>query len=273
MRRAISVELGTRCFSLSVGTKELSNTEANATELELKEGASMTIVRPSPTEEQRQEWQKLKEKSTDGEVEFDKERIKKIGWACIEDALIESRFDTVNFVGCGIGVDEAEIIGEAVAANESLENLMLSRNELGDDGAVVLMQALKNNKNLTNIYLRNNNINDDGAIAIAEAVQTNKNLQSINLANNHISDIGAASIADALKINKKLDCIDFNDNKIKDDGAIAIAEALGENTSLEILVISNNQFGDVGKETLKQAQAARQKRGKRITIVWSGTIR
>ncbi|KAG0358602.1 hypothetical protein BGZ54_010353 [Gamsiella multidivaricata] len=86
-----------------------------------------------------------------------------------------------------IGVNELEILAEALKTNSTLTTLNLESNSIGDNGALALSEALKTNSTLTSLDLQYNSIRENGALALSEALKTNSTLTTLNSRNNLIS--------------------------------------------------------------------------------------
>src|ERR1700729_2155198 len=135
-----------------------------------------------------------------------------------------------------------------VSANEITENLVLDTSvthlvivEYFTDLTQVqrLGMLLKDNDTITNIYLSDNQIGDEGAKAIADALKVNNNITDIDLAYNQIGTEGAKAIADALKVNHTITNVYLFGNQIGDEGAKAIADILEENRLKVLTKIEN----------------------------------
>lgn len=94
----------------------------------------------------------------------------------------------------------------------SLEELDLSHNEIGDEEVIALAEVLKN-ISLRKLNLSYNKISDKGAIVLAEALKTNTSLEELHLSYNHIGAIGAVAFAEVLK-HTGLQKFDLSYNKI-----------------------------------------------------------
>ncbi|KAL7524032.1 hypothetical protein ACHAWF_000790, partial [Thalassiosira exigua] len=70
---------------------------------------------------------------------------------------------------------------DALAKNQSLRLLNLSRNKIGDEGAKRLATALKDSKTLERMYLYSNAIGDGGAKSLADALGISTSLKVIEL--------------------------------------------------------------------------------------------
>jgi hypothetical protein len=131
-------------------------------------------------------------------------------------------------------------------SNNTLQELVLSNNNIGPDGAVALGRALESNNTLQRLYLGNNNIGPEGAVALGRALESNNTLQELYLRNNNIGPEGAVALGRALESNNTLQELSLNWNNIGPEGAIALGRALEFNNTLQILNLYNNNIGNDG---------------------------
>ena len=95
---------------------------------------------------------------------------------------------------------------EAMKGSQTLEDLELGRNRIGNDGCETIATLLRHpNCNLQYLDLSSNQIGDDGAIAIANSLANNSKLKCIYLLNNSIGekvmDILSKVLCDTSSIN------------------------------------------------------------------------
>ena len=86
-----------------------------------------------------------------------------------------------------------------------------SNNNLHADSAYALAELLQRNT-LQELYLSLNGIGDVGVKAIATGLQHNTSLQRLDLFNNNVSDVGAKVLAAALYDNTSLQQLDLEQN-------------------------------------------------------------
>src|SRR6202042_1944373 len=106
------------------------------------------------------------------------------------------------------------------------------------EGTKAIADALRLNNTITNIDLTVNKIGDESAKAIADALKVNNTITDIDLFGNQIGDEGAKAIADALKVNDTITVIGLFSNQIGDDGEKAIVGAL-EGNRLKVKKLAN----------------------------------
>jgi Ran GTPase-activating protein (RanGAP) involved in mRNA processing and transport len=141
----------------------------------------------------------------------------------------------------------------ALANNESIEELTIIQCHLDLNAIKTLVQSLKTNKTLKFLDLRDNSIDSIKATALAEIFVENKSLKKINLAYNIIDDIGVKALSQTLKLNETLNRIYLNYNSIGNDGAKALAEMLEKNASIKEIDLTHNNISDIGAKYLADA--------------------
>ena len=104
---------------------------------------------------------------------------------------------------------QCRYIAEALGYNDSLAQLNLRYNRIGDDGARYLAQALLKNKGLKMLYLSCNNITAEGVYLLAQSLQHNTVLEHLDLYGNDIDSSGVQSLAAALESNMTLKQLDL----------------------------------------------------------------
>eukprot|EP00051_Salpingoeca_urceolata_P010535 m.128974 g.128974 ORF g.128974 m.128974 type:complete len:885 (-) comp16750_c0_seq8:1316-3970(-) len=164
----------------------------------------------------------------------------------------------VNLSENFLGDKEAAALAEAVAENTSLEQLNLSRNQLGETAGANFGRALQANSSLQELDLSWNNIRLRGATLLASGIGAHAKLRVVHLQWNGFADDGAKAVAAALKATSSIEFLDLSRNRIGDEGAIAIGSALEGNTSVKTLLLSGNALGFVGVSALLTAAIRNQ---------------
>ena len=138
-----------------------------------------------------------------------------------------------------------ESLARALAANSTLEELDISRNNIGDEGIGHIGTALLTNTTLKILNISNCNLppclytGSNHMIHICTALQTNTSLTTLNFAHCGISTLVAESLARTLAVNSTLEELDISNNyNIGEKGIGHIGTALLTNTTLKILNIS-----------------------------------
>jgi Ran GTPase-activating protein (RanGAP) involved in mRNA processing and transport len=173
-----------------------------------------------------------------------------------------------------VGPEGAESLAVLLKFSFTLQELLLSRNALGDHGVKLLCQGLDESKLLSGTGLQRldldwNEIHDDGAKELATMLLDNAILESLNLASNAIGSDGAKALANALHSNQALTFLNLMGNQIRDPGAFSLAENLCRpSCRVETLLWEkNNCLTPLGEERLIAAFDFRKNRR-----TWLGQI-
>ena len=138
----------------------------------------------------------------------------------------------LNLSSTGLGDDGTKTIVESLGKTaESLEVLNLAGNEI-KKAAKQLADFLKIKDSLVQIRLEENELGNRGAKAIAEALhEGHEKLEEVDLSMNEIEDEGALAIVKSLKDKKNLKSIVLKDNDISEEAqeeARAILDEVGK---------------------------------------------
>ncbi|XP_072354303.1 NACHT, LRR and PYD domains-containing protein 3-like isoform X1 [Scyliorhinus torazame] len=149
----------------------------------------------------------------------------------------------------------AEDLTTALNTNQSLTNLNLSNNKLGDSGVKLLSEALRNpDCKIQKLCLRDVTLTDSCAEALSSALSINQSLTDLNLGNNNLGDSGAKLLSVALRNpDCKIQRLRLNDNSLTDSSAEDLASAVCTNQSLTDLDLNMNKLGDSGMKLLSAA--------------------
>ena len=142
-----------------------------------------------------------------------------------------------------ISSDGARIISEALHDNNTLEELFISRNKIGDIGAKCLAEALSgdNNTTLKQLCLGCNGITDHGIEYIATMLESNQTLTHLRLPSNQISDRGLQVLSEVLiNRNKTLKLLSLERNKFRSETSVNIlGNMISNNQSLTSINLNN----------------------------------
>ena len=135
----------------------------------------------------------------------------------------------LNLWGCGITAEEAAAISDMMA---TLEELVISNNNLSDDGVKILSGGLAATKTLRELYINDNNISPQGTVTIACALTLNTSLEKLNMTNNIVGQEGAVAIAEAIIENKTLtELLLYGDYTLDEESAKLLLERLSNSKS------------------------------------------
>ena len=123
---------------------------------------------------------------------------------------------TVQLERLGIGEAHASGLADLLARNQYLQNISLRNNDLnGPAVKTLLLEGLCRNETLQELFLSRNPIGDDGAFAIATALQKNSTLLSLCLVHCEIWSEGCRAIAMGLAKMKGLRLLDIDCNEME----------------------------------------------------------
>lgn len=121
-------------------------------------------------------------------------------------------------------------------------SLDLSDNLLDSESGQYLASALRRNDTLADLSLRLNQLGDAGAVPLLEAAAGHSCLQSLDLASNGLGRASAEAFASlARNASSGLVVADLSSNDMDEDAAEAIQEALQGNASLTSLDMRGNE--------------------------------
>ena len=148
----------------------------------------------------------------------------------------------------GLGGSACESIAALLEDhNCNIRFLNLSKNYFRNEDAMIIINSLAKNNSLQGLQLRTNNINDECAIGIANSLAINNNLQGLDLDGNDISTEGVIAIAKSLANNKSLRVIELMKNQVFDYVIMDTFSAIVCNTaSIHHVHSSNHTLKYVG---------------------------
>jgi Ran GTPase-activating protein (RanGAP) involved in mRNA processing and transport len=112
-------------------------------------------------------------------------------------------------IQCMLPIPTRQPILQALGHSQTLRQLNLAFNHLGDAGASLMAQVLQTNRSIQILFLTNCYIGDRGTEAIAGSLHQNQSLQELWLAHNDFQDDGLQSLAKAIEINFVLKYLDL----------------------------------------------------------------
>jgi Ran GTPase-activating protein (RanGAP) involved in mRNA processing and transport len=141
-------------------------------------------------------------------------------------------------------------------SNKTLEELDLSKNQIGSLGANTVITAFRNNgrTRIRVLNLAHNEIwdPDDGSF-----FSKNTTLQVLNLEGNFINDEGIELIATGIAANEETALVKllFGWNGLGDEGMIALAQMIEINSSIQVLGLGENEITSGGARRMLSALA------------------
>ena len=110
-------------------------------------------------------------------------------------------------------------------------------------GAISISQALMVNQTLLELHMGFNQIGDDGIIAIASSL-SNSSITLLDVRRCGISVVGVRSLAEAISSNQNIRTLWLFNNPITVDGARLIMKAAVDNAVCEDIEIDNKYYDD-----------------------------
>ena len=110
-------------------------------------------------------------------------------------------------------------------------------------GAISISQALMVNQTLLELYMESNQIGDDGIIAIASSL-SNSSITILEVNRCGISVVGVRSLAEAISSNQNIRTLRLWNNPITVDGARLIMKAAVDNAVCEYVEIDSKYDDD-----------------------------
>ena len=152
------------------------------------------------------------------------------------------------------GDEGARVLADAITdgikqgKTQTIADIGLEKNRIGDDGLLHLSNMLQENNMLHTLRLGKNDITQEGVVkSLAPVLKKNTTLRLLDLSGNRqIGDLGAAALADALSFNQTLETMILTKCSISDKGAMSLLEALYDCTSpLSVLEESNHTLREL----------------------------
>ncbi|CAF0740150.1 unnamed protein product [Adineta ricciae] len=160
----------------------------------------------------------------------------------IKNAIYQKKCKILNLWGNRFTSKSLFVLIKALEGNQTLQELDLSHNSLGDDGIQILSQFFSlNNCEIKHLDLSSNHVTDVGAQSIADMLRRNRTIKRLSLNKNDIEDTGLGGIAIAIRNgNERIVELKFDDNpRITREGIETVLDILRNHRSLEGIYVQN----------------------------------
>ncbi|XP_012625017.1 ribonuclease inhibitor isoform X2 [Microcebus murinus] len=173
-----------------------------------------------------------------------------------------SRLRTLWLWECGITAEGCRELCRVLRAKESLKELSLAGNELGDAGARLLCESLLDPScQLESLWVKTCSLTTACCPHFSSVLAQNKSLLELQMSSNKLGDAGVHELSQGLRQpGSVLRVLWLGDCEVTDGGCGSLASTLLANRSLRELDLSNNCMGDPGVlqliESLRQPACA-----------------
>ncbi|XP_053113727.1 NACHT, LRR and PYD domains-containing protein 3-like isoform X2 [Hemicordylus capensis] len=164
------------------------------------------------------------------------------------------KLQTLNLYNCDLSAACGGDLASVLCSSQTLTELLLGGNSLGDLGMKLLCEGLKHpNCKLQKLCLCESEITAASCGELSSALSTNQMLEDIDLWNNQLGDSGARLLFEGLKQPTcKLQILSMCNCKLTAASCGDISSALCTNQNLKELRLDANELGDSGVMLLCQ---------------------
>lgn len=182
------------------------------------------------------------------------------GLAALCPGLLQpgSRLQTLWLWDCGLTAEGCRDLSGLLKAKDSLKELSVAGNALGDEGAQLLCEALlEPSCRLQSLWVKSCNLTAACCPHFGSVLGQNRSLLELQLSSNQLGDAGVQGLCQGLRQpGCVLQVLCLGDCDVSDGGCGSLASVLLVSPSLQKLDLSNNCMGDPG--LLQLLDSARQ---------------
>ncbi|XP_041036619.1 NACHT, LRR and PYD domains-containing protein 3-like isoform X2 [Carcharodon carcharias] len=183
--------------------------------------------------------------------------------SCAEDlnfALSTNRSLTDLNLGLNkLGDSGVKLLSEALRDPDcKIQKLCLRNNNLTDSCAKDLASVLSTNQSLTDLDLGGNRLGDSGVKLLSVALRNLEcKIQTLSLYGNRLTDSCAEDLASAFSTNRSLTDLNLGFNRFTDQSVPALRQLILTCRTLNLIELWSNQFSFNGGNQLKSLQGTR----------------
>ncbi|XP_062895424.1 NACHT, LRR and PYD domains-containing protein 14-like [Mobula hypostoma] len=158
-----------------------------------------------------------------------------------------------------LGDSGVKLVSAALRNPEcKIEKLRLMNVGLTDSGAGDLVSALTTNQSLTELDLSHNKLGDSGVKLVSAALRNPEcKIQKLRLRDVGLTDSGVDDLVSALSTNPSLMELDLGTNSLTDRSVPALRRLILTLSSLERIDLEKNRFSRTGEKELRSLQEPR----------------
>ncbi|XP_048103435.1 NACHT, LRR and PYD domains-containing protein 12-like [Alosa alosa] len=172
--------------------------------------------------------------------------------ATLEDP--HRKVETLQFADCKLSDKSCEIVASVLQSANSLLQLDLSDNDLGDSGVQLLSKGLSSfNCKIHTLRLAECKLSENACGVVAAVLQSPNSLTELDLSHNDLGDSGVQLLSKGLSSpNCKLQTLRLAECKLSEKSCGILAAVLQSPNSLTELDLSHNDLGDSGVQLLSK---------------------
>nr|KAF6398556.1 ribonuclease/angiogenin inhibitor 1 [Molossus molossus] len=193
-------------------------------------------------------------------LELGNNRLGDVGVAELCSGLLSpsSRLRTLWLWECDITASGCRDLCRVLRAKESLKELSVAGNAVGDEGARLLCESLLGpGCRLESLWVKSCSLTAACCPHVSAMLAQNRTLQELQLSNNKLGDAGVEQLCQGLRQpGAAMRALWLGDCEVTDEGCSSLASLLLANRSLRELDLSNNCMSELG--VLKLAESAQQ---------------
>ncbi len=156
--------------------------------------------------------------------------------------------EELSLSSSGIGPGAGQYLAHLINNNSSIQEVLLSRNQLGSEGIVALTKGICNCC-VKSMDISYNNIGPGAGAVLAELINNNQSMNVINLRGNELNSDDIIALSTNLK-GCSMENINLSRNDISSDAGEALVDLI-TNNKIKYMDLSDNELGSECIRTLK----------------------